>query len=68
MNMSRKSAFLSGFRDGLAAPFALFAPYKERKLEPFALKRTKVGGWEADWAKLGGDMHRAMEYVAQAAQ
>jgi hypothetical protein len=66
--MRENSAFLSGFRKGLAAPFSLFAPKVER--EPLELKqvKTNVGGWESDWAKLGGDMQRAMGYVAKAAQ
>jgi hypothetical protein len=66
--MTPKSAFLSGFRKGLSAPFALFLPEEER--EPVELKKVKtnIGGWEADWAKLGGDMRRAMGYVAEAAK
>ncbi|MDR3001859.1 MAG: hypothetical protein LBU89_11415 [Fibromonadaceae bacterium] len=69
--MVKKSAFLFGLREGLSAPFALFAPLKKPKqinasepVQPFPQIKTNIGGIEADWARLGGDMNRAMEYVA----
>jgi len=61
--MKEKSAFCLGFLDGLAKPFSLFVEPEE--IEPVEIKqvKTKIGGIASDWAKLGGDMRRAMGYV-----
>jgi hypothetical protein len=66
MEDKTKSAFWRGFRKGLSVPFSLF--FTER--EPLELRRvkTKIGGWESDWAKLNGDMRRAMGYAVRIAK
>jgi hypothetical protein len=66
MEENSKSAFWRGFRKGLSAPFSLFLADRETS----GLKRvkTKIGGWESDWAKLNGDMRRAMGYAVRVAK
>jgi len=62
--MKENSAFYSGFLEGLTKPLSLFADNDDaEELEPKQVK-TKIGGIESDWAKIGGDMRRAMGYVA----
>ncbi len=66
--MAKRSAFYSGFLDGLSKPFSLFGDYCEaEETEPKQIK-TKIGGIASDWAKLGGDMRRAMGYVSATAK
>jgi len=63
--MIEKSAFLSGLRNGLSAPFALFIPQRESILtEPFGQIKTNIGDVASDWEKMGEDMNKAMKYVA----
>jgi hypothetical protein len=77
--MKEKSAFLSGFRKGLAAPFSLFAKpdfaSTENEiglLEPYKIKRTQFKSieerWADSWRKIGQDMYKAMGYVAENAR
>jgi len=63
--MKEKSAFWSGFRSGLANFLALSVDNSERpERKPYVVKKTAIGGIASDWAKIGGDMRRAMNYVA----
>jgi len=63
--MKEKSAFWSGFRRGFANFLAINVEYEEKaESKPYVVKRTISGGIASDWAKLGGDMRRAMNYVA----
>jgi hypothetical protein len=63
--MKEKSAFWSGFRAGFANSLAIVVENsKKAESKPFEVKKTKIGGIASDWAKLGGDMRRAMNYVA----
>lgn len=63
--METKHSFAKGFLEGLSKPFSLFGDYGEKpEGKPFEVKRTVIGGIASDWAKLGGDMRRAMDYVA----
>jgi hypothetical protein len=73
--MAPKTAFLTGFRKGLSAPFALFLPDEggdTAKLELIQVKTTKFKSieeaWADSWAKIGQDMYRAMGYVAEKAK
>jgi hypothetical protein len=66
VDMKNKSAFLLGFHSGIANSLSLVLEREKIKMEtkPFVLKKTVIGGIESDWAKLGGDMRKAMKYVA----
>jgi len=65
-SMEEKSAFWSGFRLGFNRFLSLgYEPSQtEAESKPYVVKRTVSGGIASDWAKLGGDMRRAMNYVA----
>ena len=63
--MKEKSAFWSGFKSGFANFLALSVePREKAESKPYKIKRTVSGGIASDWAKIGGDMRRAMGYVA----
>jgi hypothetical protein len=77
--MEEKSAFLSGFRKGLAAPFSLFVKPNFASTEdeiglsePYKIKRTQFKSieerWADSWARIGQDMYKAMGYVAEKAK
>jgi hypothetical protein len=71
--MEEKSAFLSGFQKGLAAPFSLFAPKQKREPIELRLARRRQfksieERWADSWAKIGQDMYKAMGYVAEKAK
>jgi hypothetical protein len=68
MEGNTKSAFWRGFRKGLSAPFSLFITEGERESLRLRRVKTKIGGWESDWAKLNGDMRRAMGYAIRVAK
>lgn len=74
---TNKQSFLKGFSKGILAPFSLFPEYRKptvlnlvnlQNSKPLKAKRIKTGGIEADWLKIGGDMKRAMGYVATAVE
>ena len=62
--MKEKSAFLSGFYSGVSRFLSLGYESSKTESKPYVIKRTVSGGIASDWAKLGGDMRRAMNYVA----
>jgi len=64
--MKEKSAFLSGFCSGVSRFLSLGYECSQTETEskPYVIKRTVSGGIASDWAKIGGDMRRAMNYVA----
>jgi hypothetical protein len=59
-NILLSGSFWQGFFRGLSSPAYIFG-YKDT--EPLELKQVKthIGSIESDWAKIGGDMRRAME-------
>jgi hypothetical protein len=68
LEVSHKSenAFLRGFSEGLTMPLSLSIPeIKRERLKPLRVKKTVSGGFASDWAKLNGDMRRAMERVVR---
>jgi len=64
--MKKKSAFWSGFNSGVSRFLSLgyYSGETEAESKPYEIKKTISGGIASDWAKLGGDMRRAMNYVA----
>jgi len=62
--MKENFGFYSGFLTGIAKPLSLFVENDDTEELEIKQVKTEIGGIEADWAKIGGDMRRAMGYVA----